>query len=264
MLAQPAQAIDASLGKPQLRSISSEKAEIYYMYNPIPGPIEVAVYWEKRQNSIAQPQLPNHFIVPYGNSPALFMVFPADRSQPIQYAFQYSYILGRVLTNYQSKLQYRPPIAPHARFQISQAFNGSVSHTDQQNRYAVDIMMPFNSPVFAAHDGIVLEIEDDYPEAAPLPKITEANNIRVLHKDGSMAVYAHLASDSAQVKLGSSVIKGQLLAYTGNSGLLNGPHLHFAVQINQGMELVSVPFEFIDANDQLITPETGLWLQGYE
>jgi murein DD-endopeptidase MepM/ murein hydrolase activator NlpD len=64
-----------------------------------------------------------------------------------------------------------------------------------------------------------------------------SNSIRILHDDGSMAVYAHLQVGRAQVYVGMRVQAGQLIAYSGNTGFSSGPHLHFAVQVNQGMNL---------------------------
>ncbi len=68
--------------------------------------------------------------------------------------------------------------------------------------------------------------------------------MRILHGDGSMAIYAHLALEKARVYPGLKVSSGQLIGFSGNTGFTIGPHLHFAVQINKDMELVSVPFKF--------------------
>jgi murein DD-endopeptidase MepM/ murein hydrolase activator NlpD len=53
--------------------------------------------------------------------------------------------------------------------------------------------------------------------------------------------------DRAQVYPGLKVAAGQLIGYSGNTGLTSGPHLHFAIQINKGMTLVSVTFAFLNS-----------------
>jgi murein DD-endopeptidase MepM/ murein hydrolase activator NlpD len=78
-----------------------------------------------------------------------------------------------------------------------------------------------------------------------------------------MAVYAHLALEQARVQPGSKVRAGDLIGFSGNTGFTSGPHLHFAVQINQGMELVSVPFQFLDVKRSPFQPQLGDWLQGF-
>jgi murein DD-endopeptidase MepM/ murein hydrolase activator NlpD len=88
-----------------------------------------------------------------------------------------------------------------------------------------------------------------------------ANNIRVVHGDGTMAVYAHLQLEGAKVAVGSHVRAGQELALSGDTGYTSGPHLHFCVQVNANMQLISVPFEF-SAAAGTFTPEPGMILGG--
>ena len=78
-----------------------------------------------------------------------------------------------------------------------------------------------------------------------------------------MAVYAHLALESAAVVEGMNVTTGQLLARSGNTGFSSGPHLHFVVQKNAGRELIAVPFDFAGPAGAPQRPERGLWLQAF-
>ena len=74
-----------------------------------------------------------------------------------------------------------------------------------------------------------------------------------------MAVYAHLELESARVQVGDRVRAGQLLALSGDTGYTSGPHLHFCVQVNANMALISVPFQFTGASGSFV-PEKGMLL----
>lgn len=240
-----------------------ERHPQYYIRNDYAGPVEVEVEFTERDNVRATPDLPRRFVVEPGKSDPVFEIAGVNESESWRLALRYRYIIGKPLSNYSSTTSYLPPIAPNASFQISQAFGGSFSHTDEQNKYAVDIVMPVGTPVYAARSGVVLEAEDDfYKGGTNKAYSSEANNIRILHDDGSMAVYAHLELEKAQVYPGLAVMAGQLIGYSGNTGFTSGPHLHFAVQINKGMELVSVPFNFINQMGQAEEPKAAAWLTG--
>lgn len=247
----------------KLEKSGSDSHPDFYLMNQYPGPIEVEIDWDERNNANASLELPHRFVVEPGKSADLFSISGADPALAWRVSLQYRYVIGRPLPDYVGQADYLPPIAPGSRFQITQAFEGRFSHTDDQNRYAVDIMMPIGTPIYAARAGIVLEVEDDYYSGGTQQAyVSKANSIYILHDDGSMAVYAHLELEKALVYPGLQVRVGELIGYSGNTGFSSGPHLHFVVQVNRGMKLESVPFKFIDAGHRLFVPQEGAWLLG--
>ena len=130
-------------------------------------------------------------------------------------------------------------------FRIDQGNDGRFSHTDPENRYAIDFAAAIGTPVQAARAGVVMQVESDFDKAGlKLEKYGgRANLIRILHDDGSMAVYAHLKLGGVLVRVGQRVRAGQQIGLSGNTGFTTGPHLHFAVQVNRGMRLESLPFK---------------------
>jgi murein DD-endopeptidase MepM/ murein hydrolase activator NlpD len=246
-----------------LLSSGEERHPKYFIRNDYAGPVEVEIDFTEQDNIRATPDLPRLFVIEPGKSDTLFEINPVNELEAWKLGLRYRYMIGRPLSHYGSTTNYLPPIAPNASFQISQAFGGSFSHTDEQNKYAADIIMPIGTPVHAARSGVVLEAEDDfYKGGTNKAYSSEANNIRILHDDGSMAIYAHLELEKAQVYPGLEVAAGQLIGYSGNTGFTSGPHLHFAVQINRGMKLVSVPFTFINQQGQAEEPIVNAWLKG--
>lgn len=235
----------------------------YAIRNDYGGPVQVEVAFVEHENVLAEPALPHRFIVPPGLSKTLLKISEAQPQTGFRFTVNYRYAIGPPLSDYQSRHAYLPPIAAGESFQITQGFEGEFSHNDPENRYAVDIAMPVGTPVHAARSGVVVDVERDFFEGGVKPAFgTRANRIRILHDDGSMAIYAHLEQEQTQVYPGLRVEAGQLIAHSGNTGFTTGPHLHFAVQINSDMALTSVPFVFLSASGVPSTPLAGTWLRG--
>ncbi|WP_394001181.1 M23 family metallopeptidase [Luteimonas sp. WGS1318] len=130
-----------------------------------------------------------------------------------------------------------------APLRITQGFGGGFSHTDDENRYAVDFAADEGTPVLAARDGVVLQFESGIGRTpAHNDDADRTNFVRVLHDDGTMALYAHLQRGGVIVAAGERVRRGQVIAFSGNTGASSGPHLHFVVQANRGLRLESLPF----------------------
>jgi hypothetical protein len=69
--------------------------------------------------------------------------------------------------------------------------------------------------------------------------------VEINHGFGYTTLYGHLSS--ANVQLGQKVLRGTVIAKTGNSGLSLGPHLHYEVT-HDGIKLDPVGFFFDDLN----------------
>jgi murein DD-endopeptidase MepM/ murein hydrolase activator NlpD len=119
--------------------------------------------------------------------------------------------------------------------------------------------MPEGTPICAARAGVVMDVAGDFFEGGRSAARygARANYVRILHDDGTMAVYAHLKLESIRVRLGAKVSRGQVIASSGNTGYSSGPHLHFAVERNAGMRLASVPFRFDDGSGTGVEPATS-------
>jgi len=248
-----------------LNQIGKERRPEFVIRNDYFGPIEVEVLLTEQTNVQAKPDLPRKFVVQPGTSSRLFGLGALDEYQSWQYSLKYRYSLGEPLAKHSEQAIYYPPFVSYKTFRISQAFGGKFSHTDEQNKYAVDFSMPEGSEIHAARAGVVMSLDNDYFKGGIDQQAykARANSIRILHDDGSMGVYAHLQVERAQVYEGMRVKAGQLIAYSGNTGFSSGPHLHFSVQVNQGMSLISVPFQFVDAKGLASEPKGGDWLAGF-
>ncbi len=116
----------------------------------------------------------------------------------------------------------RPDRKPTDRdFRISSGF-GYRLHPftkEQKMHRGVDIVMPVGTAVVATADGVVESVEN----------IADGYGIyvKLKHHDDYQTVYAQLSE--VKVKPGESVVKGQVIALSGNSGMSTAPHLHYEV-----------------------------------
>ena len=126
---------------------------------------------------------------------------------------------------------YRLPWPDGRSFMFTQAPGGRITtHVANAMRYAVDIAMPTGVPIVAARAGVVEALEDHHGASAEDEPLTyEGNFVRVRHADGTAATYAHLAYGGIAVAVGDKVDAGRLLGYSGATGDVQHPHLHFAV-----------------------------------
>ena len=102
-------------------------------------------------------------------------------------------------------------------------------------RNAIDLVVPENSPVLAAADGIVTAVKDDSNIGGPDPSYWMYTNfITIMHSNGEYTRYDHLAYHSSKVKSGQRVTAGEEIGKVGMTGYTYTPHLHFQVFVFTG------------------------------
>jgi murein DD-endopeptidase MepM/ murein hydrolase activator NlpD len=83
---------------------------------------------------------------------------------------------------------------------------------------AVDVAAPYGTPIHVTADGVVEQARE---------KGTYGNYLFVRHSGAYGTAYAHIATFALGIRPGAHVRRGQVIAYSGDSGLSSGPHLHY-------------------------------------
>jgi murein DD-endopeptidase MepM/ murein hydrolase activator NlpD len=92
--------------------------------------------------------------------------------------------------------------------------------------YGYDIVMPIGTVVIAARDGTVVHAQDGARDGDR----ARTNLITIEHDDGTVALYSHLTLNGVQVTIGQSVLAGDAIGLSGDTGNTGGlPHLHFSL-----------------------------------
>jgi len=132
---------------------------------------------------------------------------------------------------------YALPFSAGSKFLLIQAYNSKMSHAGE---LSLDFKMKQGSKICAARDGIVESMRKDSDVGGLKPEyMNEGNHITIRHKDGSLSMYWHLKKDGALVNVGDTVVKGQLIGLSGNTGYTAFPHLHFQVQDKDGRDIAT-------------------------
>ena len=98
--------------------------------------------------------------------------------------------------------------------------------------HGVDMAVPVGSPLYAVQNG-----EIDYKQIESIGGIA----IGLKADDGNWYYYAHLSTYAPGVAKGTRISGGQVIGYSGNTGVSTGPHLHFGIKQN-GNWIDPLPF----------------------
>jgi murein DD-endopeptidase MepM/ murein hydrolase activator NlpD len=127
---------------------------------------------------------------------------------------------------------------PLDTIKITQQFGGTQFAKNNPGIYGrpyhpgIDFGVPTGSKVKSVSTGVVKGFDntDAYPGCYAWGKW-----ILIEHDNGLSSLYSHLSVISVQV--GQRVTSGQVIGYSGNTGVSTGPHLHFGLYATQGVKI---------------------------
>jgi murein DD-endopeptidase MepM/ murein hydrolase activator NlpD len=162
---------------------------------------------------------------------------------------------------------YGLPFPAGLEFRVGQGFRGAHTHTGP-SEFAVDFSCPERTPVVAMRPGLVL-----VTNAAALYGGTtsyhedwkQGNFVLVLHDDGTIARYVHLAPGGVAVKAGQRVERGERIGLSGETGFATGPHLHVDISTSASDgNYRTFPFRFAVAPGRDEEPVEGAEYSAWE
>ncbi|ADT89083.1 peptidoglycan DD-metalloendopeptidase family protein [Vibrio sp. Vb2880] len=133
-----------------------------------------------------------------------------------------------------------PSGAPVQKARISSGYGKRVHPVTGEVKFhrGQDFAVNIGTPVYAPADGVV--------EVTRASNKGSGNFLRLQHAYGFSSSYSHLQKFA--VKSGDFIQKGDLIGYSGNSGLSSGPHLHYEIRF-VGRPLDPRPFVDWGVND---------------
>lgn len=239
--------------------------------NSGPVPVSARVFLVNTENGESPQAWPVSTVIPAHDHADIGQIRPHTPHQPVKVGTRVVWLPGDFRARPDADALYRLPWADGETFTIGQAPGGPIAtHTTPDSAYAVDIPMPEGTPIVASRGGIVIDTEAVQSEGgASRDLLTKANSVRILHDDGTIGVYAHLAYGSVFVYRGQRVEAGREIGRCGSTGFSTGPHLHFALQTVQALPLadehgfshVSLPFRYyVDTPAHAFEPRHGMAL----
>ncbi len=207
----------------QLEDIATRDNEVY---RSILGLDEITI--EERQAGIGGTNPYEEFDI-YEESTADLLKWTASKIDNLERKIGIQNIsfeeIKNQYNNNKEKLTHIPAIKPGSGILLSGfglRYHPVLQYSRPHN--GLDFRADIGSPVYATGDGVVKFAG------------RKGNLGRVViidHGFGFETLYAHLSTFGTDIKSGTKVLRGQEIAKSGNTGLVEGPHLHYEVHLNK-------------------------------
>lgn len=165
---------------------------------------------------------------------------------------------------------------------VTQGHNGEHTHRDDwrhawdfeifdkngncfsENGYQTKDYYCYGKPVLAPADGMIQEIRDGIPDNSVGEMNLGSNwgnTIVIKHADNIYSKVSHLKPGTIKTFKGAYVKRGEVIAYSGNSGRSPAPHLHFQLQSDPFIGSKTIDFPIAN---YLLKTDNGYELKTYE
>lgn len=212
-------------------AIVSGKQQVLAQNNG-PAPIWVTVNLLNPVNATIDPQSPIALLVPPCETVTVATVHIIEPGKQYRITTNFKFTIGKPDAVQQPDAIYQLPFQEGQTITVGQAPGGNITtHNSPSSKYAIDFSVPVGTPIVAARKGRVVDIDNDYSEGGADP-LLKANHVLILHEDGTLGLYSHLAKGTIPLAFGQWLEAGELIGYSGNTGYSTGPHLHFVVLSN--------------------------------
>lgn len=205
---------------------------------------------EKREPGIGGADIYSEFEL-YSEDAAEILKWTASRIDNLERRINVQKMSFNEIQNFyndnQERLKHVPAIRPLEGLLLS-GFGMRVHPVFKYKRKhnGIDFRADIGTNLFATGDGVVKYASRNG---------NYGNLLVIDHGFGFETRYAHLSGYADGIRVGSEVERGDLVAYSGDTGLTNGPHLHYEVHLND--EAID-PLNYLFAD---VTPEEYLMYQ---
>lgn len=269
--------------------VEVENGYVMNAINNEPFPIYAVIHFSKLEGLQPSSVLPAIVSLAVGDNNGVFSLKKNTSSSTISYQVSYKFLFtypianptanptDSAFNNYSHDVLYLFPYQHGTQYRMIQAWN--TKHTKNpfpnitsstisdsiSNMYSVGFDMPEGTEVYAARDGVVVDIKSNSIIGGNSPiYVDKANFVLIKHDDNTLGYYTHLQYQGVLVKVGQIIKAGALIGYSGGTGYVDGNRLDFSVQVSKiNGEIVNIPFYFRGKNDIPIEPKRGYSYYAY-
>jgi hypothetical protein len=151
-----------------------------------------------------------------------------NANQVTNYSYTYTYVKGNIFAKSKIDPVYLIPLPEGVLVEAHQMKNLETTYSDKNASPYVGVSFKFSEPtsILAPRKGIISVIEmDSNIENKNLTFSAKENMIEIYHEDGTFTRISVLKSGSQRVKIGQTVLPGEVLAESGGENYDQGRHV---------------------------------------